>query len=66
MNQEEQPTRHIIKWEDGQDRWMMDIRPGNVSLFTTAPVDRASVDALADQWARAYDWISNRPEGERK
>lgn len=59
-NENPKPSRHIINWEDGKDTWTMDITPGSINLFTTAPIKQTTADEYAKQWARAFEFI-NRP-----
>lgn len=54
------PQTHIVKWTDGEHAWSMVIKPGNVNLFTTAPVPQETLRTHADQWAEAFAFVNGR------
>lgn len=53
-----QPMRHLVKWNDGQDNWVLDITPGNIQIKTTAPIGDSNRAALEASWGAAYDFIN--------
>lgn len=53
------PSRHIIKWTDGDNSWCMDIKPGKVSIKTTdGTIAPKTIESLNQSWTEAFNFIN--------